>query len=82
MLSNNKKKELESVVLGGFCPNCCSHEVKYYEYSENRVFGFDCKNCGWKAIYTSSEFDAISASWDASQKERGVFKDERPWWAE
>lgn len=58
-----KQKNLEVVVLKGLCPNCYSSEVVYAEYEKNKIFGFKCRQCGWKSIYTAEEFRKISASW-------------------
>ena len=63
MLYKKKEKELEFPILGGLCPNCRSVEVKYHEYEKDRKFWFECKSCGWKAKYTSKEFDKASSHW-------------------
>jgi hypothetical protein len=63
MVDPQKKQELESLILGGFCPACKSLELKYDEHEHNRVFGFRCNCCGWQRIYWARELTEISAYW-------------------
>jgi Zn ribbon nucleic-acid-binding protein len=63
MVDLQKKKELESLILGGFCPACKSVNLKYEEHEHNRVFGFKCKCCGWQATYWVQELRESSAYW-------------------
>jgi Zn ribbon nucleic-acid-binding protein len=73
-MSDSKKTQyLESVVLKGLCPNCYSSDVLYFEYEKNKIFGFKCRQCGWKSTHTSEEFMTISASWSLIEARQKFF---------
>ncbi len=63
MSDSKKTQNLESVVLKGLCSKCYSSDVVYFEYEKNKIFGFKCRQCGWKSTHTFEEFKKISASW-------------------
>ncbi|HIK29986.1 MAG TPA: hypothetical protein IGS17_03460 [Oscillatoriales cyanobacterium M59_W2019_021] len=74
MLDNQKAQELECLVLGGFCPNCRSADIRYREYEENKKFCFQCSQCGWKGKYTSEELTQASQSWHMIQSPDETFE--------
>jgi RNase P subunit RPR2 len=63
MLNIHKKKELELLVIGGFCPNCRSVHLKYSESIRNTKFEFSCSKCHWKAKYGIEDLKEASTHW-------------------
>lgn len=63
MLNAEKDKELELLVIGGFCPNCHSVKLKYVEYITNITFEFSCSRCNWKADYRLEDLKKASTYW-------------------